>query len=521
MTGRTYSAAERADLTSAATTDPAPSREETIADFPIDALPPVLAAQARAIAEVCRVPLGMSAPMVLATASASLGRGLRVRSLPGLTTPANLYVLVCKTSGSGGSVSFKHATAPLYGIQKTLRREFETTQKPHLDAEHADLSQRIDELKRSLKGATGDDREHTIAELGARNADLAALEKRRDGRLLLVSDVTSEGLGVFLAKHNETLAHFDADAADALGTILGRYSDREHTSDTLWLKSYTGEPHIVFRKNSEPIHLDAPCLAVLFVATPDKVQELFRNARLTAGGLLPRFLACDPGARPMPLDASAADAPHTLPTDAAQPYEAAIFAAVNRYHFAPADAPTDEIDAMREAREVMREDWNRFCAASGDGDSPFEARHTENAIRLALVLHTFRRVTITQRGAGTYGAAFDAHEHALDVETMRDAVRIRDWFTAHQSALRAPQRVAVDDAAWERAEKLMRDRSPQIGITARDLYTGHRVCRDAANAARLLAQWCAEGRVLSFERKPEGAGRPTTAYRIAKAPRGG
>ena len=70
----------------------------------------------------------------------------------------------------------------------------------------------------------------------------------------------------------------------------------------MWLKGYTGEPTVIFRKNGDPVHLVAPCLAVLFVATPDKVQELFRNSRLTSGGLLPRFLVCDPAARPVPLD---------------------------------------------------------------------------------------------------------------------------------------------------------------------------------------------------------------------------
>jgi hypothetical protein len=66
----------------------------------------------------------------------------------------------------------------------------------------------------------------------------------------------------------------------------------------------------------------------------------------------------------------------------------------------------------------------------------------------------------------------------------------------------------------------MKDRAAHVGITARDLYTGHRVCRDAASAERLLAAWKDEGRIESFERKHEGAGRPATAYCLAKRPRG-
>jgi Protein of unknown function (DUF3987) len=513
MSTRVYSATERA-----ADAD-GTREEEKIPDFPAEYLPQVLEKQARAIAELCRVPLGMAAPMILATASASIGRGLRVRSRPGLITPANLYILVCKTSGSGGSVTFRHATAPFVGIQKTLRREFEENEKPRLDAEQIDISQQLDEAKRSLKGAAGEERDEILNRLTSCNQKLAELEKRRSGKLLFATDVTPEKLAEMLAHNGETLAHFDSDAADALGIILGtRYGDGAHAQDSLWLKSYTGEPHAIFRKNSEAVHLDAPCLAVLFVTTPDKVQELYRTPRLTAGGLLPRFLACDPDARPMPLDFERIESPTFLPTDAAQPYEAAIFSAVNFYRLSSNDEP-DEIEVTPEALRLIIDDWNRFCAvATAGADAPFEARHTENAIRIALVLHVFRHCEIEQRGAGTYGARMHGHEHDLDAETMRNALRVRDWFNAHQERLRAPERVAADDSAWERAEAVMR--SMPAGITARDFYNGGRVCHDATTARRLLAQWQEQGRVVSFERKPEGAGRPTTAYKIAPKVRG-
>ncbi len=493
--------------------------EPRLPDFPAECLPPALAAQARAIANVCRVPLAMSAPMILATASASLGRGVRVCALPGRVTPPNLFVLVCKTSGSGGSLTFNHATTPLVGVQKTLRREFEENEKPRLDAERADLAQQIEVTKRGLKGAADDDRSTLLDTLTAHNSKLAELEKRSAGRLLYVTDVTPEKLAEMLMEQGEALAHLDSDAADALGIILGtRYGKGDHTQDSLWLKSFTGEPVAIFRKNGEPIHLDAPCLAVLFVATPDKVQELFRTPRLTSGGLLPRFLACDPGARPMPLDGDD-DAPHALPTEAAQSYEAAIFTAVQRYRISAEDDP-DDISITPGARQLVRADWNRFCAAASEGaDSPFEARHVENAIRIALVLHAFRHIAIEQRAPGTYGAKMHGHEHPLDEETMRNALTIRDWFSTHQRAFLAPQRVAADDASWEKAEELVKPRAREVGITARDLYIGHRVCRDAASAERLLSEWKEEGRIESFEREHKGAGRPATAYRLVKRPR--
>lgn len=520
MAERVYSAVERAQGGAEPNEADAPT-EERIPDFPVECLPPVLERMARGISELCGVPLGMSAPMVLAVASISLGKGLRVRSLPGRVTLGSLFVLVCKTSGSGGSLTFTHATAPLVGMQQTLRREYDEKQKPRNDAEQATLVSQIDELKRKVKKAADDEeREQIVTQIAALNEELAQIEKRT-GTLLYVTDITPEKLAEMLSEQSETLAHIDSDAADALGIIVGtRYGDGKHSQESLWLKSYSGEATVIFRKNGKPQHLTAPCMAVLFVATPDKVQELFRNPRLTSGGLLPRFLVCDPGARPVPLDAAAQENAHKLASDVSQPYEAAIFAAVHRYRISAAEDP-DEIDMTPAARRLLWDDWNRFCAATnGAHDCPFEARHTENAIRIALVLHAFRHVEIKQRSEGTFNAVHHAHEHPVGEETVRDALRIRDWFTLHQENQRKPQRAAVDEDALQKAQAMMKARSPAFGITARDLYNSRKVCDNAEAARKLLEQWKADGNVEEFERKPEGAGRPTNAYRLPPLRRG-
>jgi hypothetical protein len=152
MSTRVYSATERAAEAAAATEDCA-RKDEKIPDFPAECLPPILQREARAISELCGVPHGMSAPMLHAVAGASIGNRLRVRSLPGRVTLANSFVLVCKTSGSGGSLTFKHATAPLVGMQQTQRREFEEKGKPQIDAERAVVSSQIEDLKRKSKRA--------------------------------------------------------------------------------------------------------------------------------------------------------------------------------------------------------------------------------------------------------------------------------------------------------------------------------------------------------------------------------
>jgi uncharacterized protein DUF3987 len=513
MANRVYSAVERASGQTLPNESAETAAEDKIPDFPVECLPPMLEREARGIGELCGVPLAMSGPMVLAVASASIGKGLRVRSLPGRITPANLFILVSKTSGSGGSVTFKHATKPIFGMQKTLRKEFEEQKKPRAEAKRAVLTSQIESLKSKAKRAVeSEEREQIEAELAVLNAQLVKAEKECIGKILCVDDVTPEKLAAMLSDQDETMAQINSDAADALGSILGtRYNDGKHTPESIWLKGYTMEPHLQFRQNGNNVQLEAPCIAMLLLVTPDKIQELFRNSRLTNGGLLPRFLSCDSGAKPVPLDTNAVDAQHKLPSDIYEPYKAAIFAAIQGYRICAADKPY-ETNMTQRAFHLVVEDWNRFCSAvDGTRDYPFEARHTENAIRISLVLHTFRHVDINSHPAVHHG-----HEHPVDGETFRDAVRIRDWFNLHQENLRKSQRAFADDDAWGTAQAIMRNRSPQFGITSRDLYTGRRVCGTAAEAQRLLAQWKTEGRIESFERKPaEGAGRPTTAYRLA------
>ena len=50
----------------------------------------------------------------------------------------------------------------------------------------------------------------------------------------------------------------------------------------------------------------------------------------------------------------------------------------------------------------------------------------------------------------------------------------------------------------------------------RDLYRGRRIADDKAEAERLVQIWIEEGRLRAEERKPSGAGRPTTVYSLAK-----
>jgi hypothetical protein len=272
-----------AELSPPVAADVAPEcpAEESAADpFPVECLPAVLRKMAEAIADVGGVPVAMSAPLVLAAASASIGRGVRVKSLLGRETRASLYLIMGKQSGSGGSGAYRLAMAPLNGFQAAERRSFESGLKPQIEGEREAVQIDIELARKALKGAAGEERTGIIEKLGTARRRLAEIEKELHDPLFMADDSTPEGMANLLSMHGETLAHFDSDAGAAIASVLGKYSDTESASESLWLKCFDGEPITIVRKNTGVIYLDAPALAVLWVVTPAKVRELFQNERL-------------------------------------------------------------------------------------------------------------------------------------------------------------------------------------------------------------------------------------------------
>lgn len=507
---RRYSATEREEEGGAI---PAPS------EFPVTCLPAVLRRQAEAIAEVCGVPVAMSAPMVLATASAAIGRGLRVRSLQGKITPANIYVLVAKASGTGGSSAYKQAAAPLFGLEARLRREFDEEERPRLEARRERIEAEINRLRGAMKKSDDLEIRQLEEDMVKAKRDLAEVERDLHDPLLIASDATSEGMANLLHVHGECLSHFDPDASDALGSILGcRYGDGKHVADTLWLRAYTGEGFSIVRRGAKTLVFENPSITLLFLVTPDKAEEIFRIPRLVNGGFLPRFLACDPRAIRQPIPEETAGDVVQIPAEASQPYEAAVWAVAQAYRLADSGEPVHHLIGMEKAaRAVYARDWNRTCSivnpeASGDA---FESRETENATRLGLVLHAFRHLEIRHEGGGRYNVArLAGHETDLEESTARDSLEIRNWFLEHQRAFLEPRKVAEEDERWSRMKNLLHDLPS--GATLRGLYRGRRIADDKAEAERLVQVWIEEGRLRAEERKPTGAGRPTTVYLLAK-----
>jgi hypothetical protein len=433
--------------------------------FPLDALPPILKRQTGAIAELTGLPSSMVGPLVLSCASASIGRGVRVESYKGHQTRANVYMLVAKQSGSGGSACYYHAMRPLLAFQFRNRREHEETIKPDLEARRIAIEEEINSLRsqlRSGKSVKTDRKALSEQEcneiklrLGELQAELQQIGKEIEGPLFRTSDCTSEGLVRLLATHGEVLAHLDSDAGDALSSILGKYQqDGVHQSESVWLRSYTGESFTVSRKKEGTMCIREPCLTCCFMATPATVHGLFQIERLSEGGLLGRFHAVNPHARAQEIPEDSANEVRRLPSDVAEGYDAAIWTFLQEYRIKANEEENNHVIGMTPgARLELIRYANSILKQANHKPDPFEARHGEGAIRFALICHLFRHVEVEQRGLSrTYGikaGSLVGHETDLDIESARAGIQIQRWFVRRQMEFLAPKRIQDEDAIWD------------------------------------------------------------------------
>jgi len=473
--------------------------------FPIHCLPPSVAAMARAIAETERTPASLAGCCTLGIVSASIGAGVRVRSGPDRFTRGNLNIVGSAESGSGKSETFRHSSHPFHEFERELVEAWRKSTLPGLQTEkdmiEAEIAAEIAKVRKNGgrkdgKGPDASTRDEIKARLEKKKADLAAVEAQLHAPVLSVEDVTSERLASLLAVRDETLASLSADAGGIVNNLLGRYSKLDRTDEGIYLKAYSGDFCRVDRQTRQPILLQSPCLAILWLVQPDKVETLLAERSLTDGGLIPRLLIAHTHADPRPIIEGATGIPATVQAD----YRQTIRALLENYRMAGEPLT---IEPSPQALAAMNAHFNGIVdrrKSDLKDVSTFAARWSEQAWRIAVCLH-----------AAEHPSAAD--DHPLEVETAERAIELADWFAEQQLEILSAGRHKAKRETRDKVLALLAD-NPK-GIRASDLYRA-RITRHADEAHGLLAAMEAEGELTGRDEKPVGGGHVTRIYRKAK-----
>jgi hypothetical protein len=295
-----------------------------------------------------------------------------------------------------------------------------------------------------------------------------------------------------LAHSDEQLASLSPDGGSIVNNLLGRYSKLDRTDEGIYLKAFSGDYCRVDRQGRDPVTLQRPCLAALWLVQPDKVESLLAERSLTDGGLIPRLLVCHTRAQPRPE----VDGIQGIPPATAEAWHALVQQTIRAFRLA---REPFTLEPTPEAREAMRDHFNRIVKRRlGDlrDVATYAARWGEQAWRIAVCVH-----------AGLHGE--HAREHALDVDTARKAITIANWFADEQLRILAGGRHAARQSLLESVLELLADK-PQ-GITARDVHRA-RIVGSADEAHTLLAQMEADGELAGKDSKPETGGHVTRTF---------
>jgi hypothetical protein len=410
------------------------------APFPLHCFPPVPQSMARAISESTLVPDNLSGACVLGILSASLGKGIQVQSGPDRLTRGNLYIVLSALSGTGKSEAFRHAAAPFQSIEEGIIDTWTRFDYPSLQADKQVLEIKIKDLEWQISKNTKANNSSVVADLktdlASKLAELSNVEKRIHAPSLIVEDVTVEKLAVLLSCNNETLSSLSPDAGVIINNILGRYSNFRRTEETIYLKAYSGDPCKVDRQSRPPVSLKLPCINVLWLLQPDKIDTLFSEKMLTEGGLAPRLITFHSGAEPQDIPENSTCVDPAI-SDAYTLLIKRLTAAYRLFSGQPyVVTPTQEAGCALRAH-------HNSIAQKRRGElrdiTIYPARWTEQAWRISTCFH-----------AALHGA--DAHNHQLAIETANNAIELSDWFAAQQLEILKSRR---SDVRLNRAKSLL------------------------------------------------------------------
>ncbi len=451
---------------------------------------------AEAIARTERTPETLAGCCVLGIVSASIGAGLQITSGPNRFTRGNLYIMPSAESGSGKSETFRHAAKPFFIYEREAVERWQADTLPGLQAEAEMLESEIAKLKKdAFKGESGIAREDTRAAMQVKKKALADVNEKLNPPRSCCEDVTSEKLAVMLAHNQEQLASLSPDAGSIVNNLLGRYSKLDRTDEGIYLKAFSGDNCRVDRQGREPVLLQRPCLAALWLVQPDKVETLLAKAELTDGGMIPRLLVCHTRAMPVPI----VDGVEGIPAETVNAWAALVDSLIETFRMA---GEPFTIEPMPEARRMMNEHHNRIVErrlAELRDVTTYAARWNEQAWRIAVCLH-----------AGLHGE--DAGGQMLSADTAASAIALADWFAGEQLRILARGRHAARRAKRDEVLALLAD-NPK-GITARMVQL-KRITDTADEAHALLASMEPE-ELTGKDSMPKDGGHITRTFTKAR-----
>ena len=258
-------------------------------DFPVAALPPIVADYVNAVSENSQTASGMAAVIGLGVLATALQGKLRVQGMPGYYEPLNLYTLVIAAPGERKSGVIRDMTGVLYDYEMQYNADHAGEIRTNARKRET-LQRQISGLKKKLEAKENREMELELQQLEDELESVPVEQSRR----FFADDCSSEALTNLLANNGGTLSVISSEGG-IFDILAGRYSSSANL-DT-WLKAHCGDPISVDRMSRDAEYIPHPCLTAILTVQPNVLDCIMANTTMVGRGLLARFLYSFPTSR--------------------------------------------------------------------------------------------------------------------------------------------------------------------------------------------------------------------------------
>jgi Protein of unknown function (DUF3987) len=266
-------------------------------DFPIEALPSVLAEHVHESAYAIQTPIAMQAMGALAVIAAVNSRRCNVQLRSGAwphIEPLNLYITIAADPGERKSPALKSVSFPLDNMQMEIRNEKSAEYAARAAIFDTKL-QRLAELKKQAAKTNDFAEAAAKRELIAELAEDIASGPPPSVPQLLIQDITTEALASVLADQEDNCSALITPEGGVFSIIKGQYASKGSMPNMdLWLKAWGGEYHEVNRKSTGITSIKHPMLTIGMMVQPVVLRALLQNEMMKENGFIDRFLYCIP-----------------------------------------------------------------------------------------------------------------------------------------------------------------------------------------------------------------------------------
>ncbi|WP_107357945.1 YfjI family protein [Streptomyces agglomeratus] len=383
--------------------------------FPTEVFPAWLGDFVRGVAEETQTSVDAAASLALAVLSTAAGGRAVVHVRGRWREPTNVFVVMALPPGSRKSAVFSLMTNPLYKCEALLAA---ASAGAIIEAElTAKLAKEVaDNAATKAARADADKRDQLVAEaisLAQTAESITVPTKPR----LLADDATPEVIASLLAEQGGRLAVMSAEGG-IFDIIAGRYSGTPNME--VFLKGQAGDRLRVDRRGREEF-IDSPALTMGQTVQPSVLEDISRIKGAGDRGLLGRFLY----SLPEDLVGYREVLPEPLSEDVADAYEERVTALTMSLAGWTDPAVlqlTPEANKALAAYERRQEPRLRKRGGDLGHIRNWAAKLGGATCRLAGLLHL---ATHTENG----------HTQPITADTMRDAVKLSDYFTGHALAV--------------------------------------------------------------------------------------